>query len=175
MKPWLSLYEIFLSYNLEHFRGSSFKTRKTTSKLILDRKDFCKQEDKWAIYNTPPDYVRMRFLLTQFNINEDLSKDILNFIKYSASKGYPINGKSCRGILAGAIYLHSKQENLMLTQNTIVKKLGVTEVTLRARKKELQRFLIDYKTHLNEKDKPIKSEKVKKTIKFKDKTILDFL
>ena len=107
------------------------------------------------------------------------SQSTLNFgkcsCKYSASKGYIINGKSCKGVLAGAIYLYSKQKNLRLTQNTIVKKLGGTEMTLRARKRELQRFFSDYKSHLNEKEKPISSEKVKKIIKFKEKTILDFL
>jgi len=54
---------------------------------------------------------------------------------------FSISGKDPKGLCAGAIYLASKIKNKDLTQQQIVESIGVTEVTLRSRYKELKNKL----------------------------------
>ncbi|MFX1304559.1 MAG: transcription initiation factor IIB family protein [Promethearchaeota archaeon] len=68
---------------------------------------------------------------------EQLSTKILNSYKNKFS----ISGKDPKGLCAGAIYLASKIKNKDLTQQQIVESIGVTEVTLRSRYKELKKKL----------------------------------
>ncbi len=62
---------------------------------------------------------------------------IINALK----NNYQISGKDPKGIVAGAIYMVRKG---YLTQKEISKKVGVTEVTLRSRYKELKNRYILY-------------------------------
>jgi len=48
-----------------------------------------------------------------------------------------ISGKDPKGLCAGSIYLISKLRNVKVSQKDISKIIGVTEVTLRSRYKEL--------------------------------------
>ena len=48
-----------------------------------------------------------------------------------------ISGKDPKGLCAGAIYLVSKLRNVKVSQKEISQIVGVTEVTLRSRYKEL--------------------------------------
>ncbi|UCD02153.1 MAG: transcription initiation factor IIB [Promethearchaeota archaeon] len=68
---------------------------------------------------------------------ERLTMKILNSYK----KKFSISGKDPKGLCAGAIYLASKIKNKDLTQQQIVESIGVTEVTLRSRYKELKNKL----------------------------------
>lgn len=68
---------------------------------------------------------------------EQLTTKILNSFKSKFS----ISGKDPKGLCAGAIYLASKIKNKDLTQQQIVESIGVTEVTLRSRYKELKNKL----------------------------------
>ena len=68
---------------------------------------------------------------------EQLTTKILNSYKLKFS----ISGKDPKGLCAGAIYLASKIKNKDLTQQQIVESIGVTEVTLRSRYKELKNKL----------------------------------
>ena len=54
---------------------------------------------------------------------------------------FSISGKDPKGLCAGAIYLASRIKNLELTQQQIVNSIGITEVTLRSRYKELKNKL----------------------------------
>jgi transcription initiation factor TFIIB len=65
---------------------------------------------------------------------EALTKKIL--IKYISN--FSISGKDPKGLCAGAIYLASRIKDLELTQQQIVNSIGVTEVTLRSRYKDLK-------------------------------------
>ena len=51
---------------------------------------------------------------------------------------FSISGKDPKGLCAGAIYLACRIRNLEITQQKIVGTIGVTEVTLRSRYKELK-------------------------------------
>ena len=68
---------------------------------------------------------------------EQLTTKILNSYKTRFS----ISGKDPKGLCAGAIYLASKIKNKETTQQKIVKTVGITEVTLRSRYKELKNKL----------------------------------
>ncbi|MFW9827093.1 MAG: transcription initiation factor IIB family protein [Candidatus Thorarchaeota archaeon] len=68
---------------------------------------------------------------------ERLASKILN--AYRAK--FSISGKDPKGLCAGALYLACKIKNKEVTQQKIVDVVGVTEVTLRSRYKELKKKL----------------------------------
>ncbi|TXT61657.1 MAG: Transcription initiation factor IIB [Promethearchaeota archaeon] len=53
---------------------------------------------------------------------------------------YPTSGKDPKGICAGAIYFACKARNINITQKELADAVGVTEVTLRSRYKEMKKF-----------------------------------
>ncbi|MFX1374715.1 MAG: transcription initiation factor IIB family protein [Promethearchaeota archaeon] len=65
---------------------------------------------------------------------EALTKRILT----TYISNFSISGKDPKGLCAGAIYLASRIKNLELTQQQIVNSIGITEVTLRSRYKDLK-------------------------------------
>ncbi len=78
--------------------------------------------------------------MTDLGLNseiEQLTTKILNAYRIKFS----ISGKDPKGLCAGAIYLASRIKNKELTQQKIVEAIGVTEVTLRSRYKELKNKL----------------------------------
>jgi transcription initiation factor TFIIB len=68
---------------------------------------------------------------------EVIAKRILE--KYE--KVYSLSGKDPKGLVAAAIYLAAIVEKMKLSQTKIAKIVGITEVTLRNRLKEMQRFM----------------------------------
>lgn len=54
---------------------------------------------------------------------------------------FPISGIDPKGLCAGAIYIACKLKNIELTQLQIANSVGITEVTLRSRYKELKKKL----------------------------------
>ncbi len=66
------------------------------------------------------------------NIEKEAIKILKNFIERTS-----ICGKDPKGLCAGAIYLVAKLKNHKVSQKDISKIIGVTEVTLRSRYKEL--------------------------------------
>ncbi|MFX1316565.1 MAG: transcription initiation factor IIB family protein [Promethearchaeota archaeon] len=66
------------------------------------------------------------------NIEKEAIKILKNFIKSTS-----ICGKDPKGLCAGAIYLVAKLKNHKVSQKDISRVIGVTEVTLRSRYKEL--------------------------------------
>ena len=65
---------------------------------------------------------------------EQLTTKILNVY----SKKFSVSGKDPKGLCAGAIYLACRIRNRETTQQQIVESVGITEVTLRSRYKELK-------------------------------------
>ncbi len=65
-----------------------------------------------------------------------LEHEIIELLKNYMTK-LIICGKDPKGYVAGAIYLVSKFKNINLTQKRVAQVIGVTEVTLRSRYKEL--------------------------------------
>ncbi len=51
---------------------------------------------------------------------------------------YPTSGKDPKGICAGAIYFACRKKNINITQKELADTVGVTEVTLRSRYKEMR-------------------------------------
>jgi transcription initiation factor TFIIB len=79
-------------------------------------------------------------LVPKFIVELDLDSETENIVRKilkTFKKHIPTSGKDPKGIVAGAIYLASKIKKLNLTQKQIADTIGVTEVTLRSRFKEL--------------------------------------
>ncbi len=70
-------------------------------------------------------------------LNFDIEKISSNILK-SHLRNSHIAGINPRGLCAGAIYLASKLKNIKIKQKEIAEVIGVTEVTLRARYKEIR-------------------------------------
>ncbi|TFF85110.1 MAG: transcription initiation factor IIB family protein [Promethearchaeota archaeon] len=70
----------------------------------------------------------------------DVEKNSIKILRSFMSK-FPICGKDPKGLCAGAIYLVSKLKNKKISQKEIANIVGVTEVTLRSRYKELQQII----------------------------------
>ena len=87
---------------------------------------------------TPDRYV------DKFNDDLGLSMQVrnvaVNLIKTAEENGFNTAGKDPKGIAAAAIYLGSKISNENRTQKEISKLAMVTEVTLRMRVKDLQKY-----------------------------------
>ena len=77
-----------------------------------------------------PTYIATLKLGPDIEIN---SSKIVN----AYSERFSTSGKDPKGIVAGAIYLACRMKGLELTQKDIAEVVGVTEVTLRSRYKEL--------------------------------------
>ena len=71
-------------------------------------------------------------LKLDIHIEKEAIRILKNFIKRA-----PISGKDPKGLCAGAIYLVAKLNNKKISQKEIAQVIGVTEVTLRSRYKEL--------------------------------------
>jgi transcription initiation factor TFIIB len=75
--------------------------------------------------------------ISKLNLDQNISKTTNDIItKFSAN--FETSGKDPKGIVAGALYLAVKMNNLAFTQKEIADSVGITEVTLRSRYKELK-------------------------------------
>jgi transcription initiation factor TFIIB len=78
--------------------------------------------------------------MTDLGLNSEIEQLTIKILNAYKSK-YSISGKDPKGLCAGAIYLACRLKNKELTQQKIVEAVGVTEVTLRSRYKELKNKL----------------------------------
>ncbi|MBA7705087.1 hypothetical protein ES703_113911 [subsurface metagenome] len=85
--------------------------------------------------NTEPSALIPKYM-AKLNLNQEIER-ITSKIVNTFTLNFSTSGKDPKGIVAGAIYLASKKKGLELTQKEIADIVGVTEVTLRSRYKEL--------------------------------------
>ena len=78
--------------------------------------------------------------MTDLGLNSEIEQLTTKILNAYRSK-FSISGKDPKGLCAGAIYLACKLKNKEVTQQQIVQAIGVTEVTLRSRYKELKNKL----------------------------------
>ena len=78
--------------------------------------------------------------IAELNLDADIEKTTIKILQTFMSK-YSTSGKDPKGLCAGALYLISKVRNKRVSQKEIANLVGVTEVTLRSRYKELVRKL----------------------------------
>ncbi|TFG03514.1 MAG: transcription initiation factor IIB [Promethearchaeota archaeon] len=93
------------------------------------------QEFNLKVPNTDP-----LSLVPKFAVSLNLDSETQNLVRKilkAYKKRIPTSGKDPKGIVAGAIYMACKAKELNFTQKDIADALGVTEVTLRSRFKEL--------------------------------------
>lgn len=106
----------------------SCKTIKKCSKIIFNH--FNLKLPSTNIVSFIPKYI------VELGLNINVEKLAIKILD-SFLKKTPNNGKNPKGLCAGVIYLASKLRNIKVTQKDISKIIGITEVTLRSRYKEL--------------------------------------
>jgi len=89
--------------------------------------------------NTDPISLIPRFI-AELNLDAEVEKTTINILQTFMSK-YSTSGKDPKGLCAGALYLVCKVRNKRISQKEIANLVGVTEVTLRSRYKELTKKL----------------------------------
>ncbi|MBN1213891.1 MAG: transcription initiation factor IIB [Candidatus Lokiarchaeota archaeon] len=94
------------------------------------------KELKLKAPNTNPRSLIPKFI-AELNLNNEVER-IADKIVDTFSNHFPISGKDPKGICAGAIYIATRLKNLDFTQKEIAEKIGITEITLRSRYKELK-------------------------------------
>ena len=85
--------------------------------------------------STDPISLIPRFI-AELNLDVDIEKTTINILQTFMSN-YSTSGKDPKGLCAGALYLVCKVRNKRISQKEIANLVGVTEVTLRSRYKEL--------------------------------------
>ncbi len=88
------------------------------------------------ISSTDPISLIPRFI-TEIGLDTEIERLVTNILNAYLTK-FSISGKDPKGICAGAIYLACKIKNKGFTQQQIAETVGITEVTLRSRFKELK-------------------------------------
>jgi len=74
--------------------------------------------------------------ITDLGLNIDIERAAIKLLQSNLEKN-SICGKDPKGFCAGAIYFASKIKHVSISQKVIAQKVGVSEVTLRSRYKEL--------------------------------------
>jgi transcription initiation factor TFIIB len=74
--------------------------------------------------------------IAELGLDADVEKSTINVLRTFISQ-YSTSGKDPKGLCAGALYLVSKKKDKRISQKEIANIVGVTEVTLRSRYKEL--------------------------------------
>ena len=85
--------------------------------------------------STDPVALIPRFI-AELGLNAEAEKKTINILRMFITQ-YSISGKDPKGLCAGALYLISKAQNHRVSQKEIARLVGVTEVTLRSRYKEI--------------------------------------
>lgn len=97
------------------------------------------KELKLKLPSRDPSNLIPRFI-SKLGLNTDVQNIAIKIVKTYVER-FRTSGKDPRGICAGAIYLASLLKELEITQKEIADVIGVTEVTLRSRYKELKNQL----------------------------------
>ena len=97
------------------------------------------RELKLKAPNTDPITLVSKFIV-DLDLDADTERSTINFLKAFKSN-LSTSGKDPKGIVAGALYLACKVKEKKMTQNQIAAVVGVTEVTLRSRYRELVKKL----------------------------------
>ena len=77
---------------------------------------------------------------TKLGVSSEVEKLAIKILD-TFSSNFATSGKDPKGIAGGAIYLASKIKNKAFTQKQVADSIGVTEVTIRSRYKELKKKL----------------------------------
>lgn len=85
--------------------------------------------------STDPVSLVPRFI-AELKLDVDAEKHTIKILK-AYTKHFTISGKDPKGLCAGALYLVCKAQNRKISQKEIANLIGVTEVTLRSRYKEI--------------------------------------
>ncbi|MFX1328357.1 MAG: transcription initiation factor IIB family protein [Promethearchaeota archaeon] len=89
--------------------------------------------------STDPTSLIPRYI-TELGLDSEIERLAIKILKVYRSR-FSISGKDPKGLCAGALYLACKIKKNEVTQQQIVESVGVTEVTLRSRYKELKKKL----------------------------------
>ncbi len=116
---------------LEEASVSPKDVRRSVSKLMKEFKLKTQATDPVALI---PRYV------TDLGLDSEIA-ELTSRILTAYISNFTISGIDPKGLCAGAIYIACKLRNIELTQLQIANSVGITEVTLRSRYKELKKKL----------------------------------
>jgi transcription initiation factor TFIIB len=97
------------------------------------------KEFKLKTQNTDPVALVPRYV-TDLGLGSEIVELTSKILTVYISK-FSISGVDPKGLCAGAIYIACRLRNIELTQLQIANSIGITEVTLRSRYKELKKKL----------------------------------
>ncbi|MHA2288938.1 MAG: topoisomerase DNA-binding C4 zinc finger domain-containing protein [Promethearchaeota archaeon] len=103
------------------------------------RKDVLPFLDYKIIRQSINDYIEI--FSSKLDINEDIRKISHKIIELAKDEGYSSVGKDPKGVAAAAIYISANAKKRRITQAKIAAVAAITEVTLRTRNNELNRFI----------------------------------
>ncbi|MHA1883930.1 MAG: transcription initiation factor IIB [Promethearchaeota archaeon] len=113
---------------IEEAQSSAKDVRRSVSTLI--------REFNIKTQSTDPLSLIPRYI-SDLGLDSEIGTLTHNILSAYISK-FSVSGKDPKGLCAGAIYLACRIRNLEVTQQQIVEAIGVTEVTLRSRYKDLK-------------------------------------
>jgi transcription initiation factor TFIIB len=87
---------------------------------------------------TDPSSLIPRYVAS-LNLPIEIERLAIQIVKEFRKK-FPTSGKDPKGICGGAIYLACRSRNINITQKELAETIGVTEVTLRSRYKEMKKL-----------------------------------
>jgi transcription initiation factor TFIIB len=97
------------------------------------------RELKLSVPNLDPVILIPKYI-TALELDNDVEKTAIKIIKVYTRK-YPVGGKDPKGLLAAALYVSCLVHKESRSQSRIAKTIGVTEVTLRSRYKEISKLV----------------------------------
>jgi len=97
------------------------------------------KELRLQMHNVDPVCLIPRYC-ADLGLSVDIEKECVKILRFYYKKNH-ICGKDPKGYCAGVIYLVSKFRNKKISQKEIANLIGVTEVTLRSRYKELMKAI----------------------------------
>jgi transcription initiation factor TFIIB len=113
---------------IEEAQSSAKDVRRSVSTLI--------REFNIKTQSTDPLSLIPRYI-SDLGLDSEIGTLTHNILSTYITK-FSVSGKDPKGLCAGAIYLACRIRNLEVTQQQIVETIGVTEVTLRSRYKDLK-------------------------------------
>ena len=92
-----------------------------------------------SVPNIDPSILIPKYI-TALELSNEVEKTAQLILK-KYLKMFPVGGKDPKGLISAAIYLAAQHHGETRSQNQIAQTLKITEVTLRSRFKEMQRFI----------------------------------
>ena len=140
---WFFLHEKFYGFFFKIFKATARGEYHELVRRVIHFDSKIDAIKGIRIFNTPLPVIKCLLMLNLIkNSLSDLvyqkTKILLNKMK---SEGYDFSGRNIYGILASAIYLVSRKNNLFMNEAKVKELLSISVASLKRRKKEIKQYL----------------------------------